>query len=63
MVEAAGDEEELVLTLDLEPGAHADAVVAAETLIAWVLAIRETNNLIDPGSRVDVNIISSLDPD
>lgn len=59
MVETAGVEEELVLTLDLKPGAHADAVVAAETLIAWVQAIRETNNLIDPGSRVAVNIISA----
>jgi len=50
---------ELVLTLDLEPGQNIDALVAAESLIAWVAAIREANSVMDPGSEVAVDLISA----
>jgi hypothetical protein len=52
-------DEELVLTLDLEPGENADAVIAAESLIAWVAAIREAGAVMDPSGRVVVDLISA----
>lgn len=51
------DEDELILTLDLKPGEHADALIAAEALIAWVGAVRAANLAMDPGSDVSVDLI------
>lgn len=53
------EDSELVLTLDLQPGENADAVIAAETLIAWVAAIREANAVMDPHGSVAVDLISA----
>lgn len=53
------DDGELVLELDLESGRHADAIVAAEALIAWVEAIREANAALDPTGEVRVGLVSA----
>jgi hypothetical protein len=53
------EDSELILEFDLESGHNADAVVAAEALIAWVSAIRETNAILDPLSDVRVDLVSA----
>lgn len=50
---------ELVLQLDLEPGQNADAVVAAEALIAWIAAVREASAVMDPLGTVAVDLVSA----
>jgi hypothetical protein len=59
LLDTFSPDDELVLTLDLEPGENADAVIAAETLIAWVAAIREASAVMDPGGGVFVDLISA----
>lgn len=49
----------LILQFDLDPGRNADAITAAEALIAWVEAAREANHVMDPMSVLDVDLISA----
>lgn len=51
--------EEIVLQLDLDTGQNADAIVAAEALIAWVEAIRAANAALDPLGTVEVELVTA----
>ncbi|WBX82492.1 hypothetical protein [Sphingosinicella microcystinivorans] len=52
-------EEEIVLQFDFDPGANADAIIAAEALIAWVEAARTANAIINPLSELKVDLVSA----
>lgn len=49
----------LILQFDLEEGRNANAVTAAEALIAWVEAAREANAVMDPTSDIAVELVSA----
>lgn len=53
---ASGD---FVLQFDLKEGEFADAIIAAESLIAWVKAMQEAARVLDPNEQIRVEIIAS----
>lgn len=50
---------QLILQFDLESGYNADAMIAAEALIAWIEAVREASAVLDPNSELQVGLVSA----
>ncbi len=52
---------DLILKLGLEEGRNADALVAAESLAAWVHYVKEAARAIDPADRLTVELVALKD--
>jgi len=58
-VSAFSREEEIVLQFDFDARTNADAIVAAEALIAWVEAAQAASAVIDPIAELKVDLVSA----
>jgi hypothetical protein len=52
-------DDEIVLQLDLEPGRNADAVLAAEALVAWIEAAQEASAVMGLSGDLRVELVSA----